>query len=84
MEPVTMAEYSKLEAGKEPEAPPEFEVLPVEGKEYSCKKRCELGDGKREVFSIRFDPGRGTHRHHQHPLASSRGQGCIQERAPVS
>jgi len=51
-----MAEYSKMEAGKEGEMASIFEVIPVEGKEYSCKKRCELGDGKREIFSIRFDP----------------------------
>ena len=51
-----MTENSKLEATKEGEAPVEFEVIPVEGKEYSCKKRCELGDSKREIYSIRFDP----------------------------
>ena len=70
MEPVTMTEHSKLEAGKDAEAIPEFEVLPVEGKEYSCKKRCELGDGKREIYSIRFDP-------HDKHIAAGCGDGTI-------
>ncbi len=51
-----MTEYSKLEAAKDGEVPPEFNIVPVEGKDYECKKRCDLGDGKREIFSIRFDP----------------------------
>ena len=55
MEPLTMTEFSKMEAKKEGEEAPEYEVFPVEGKEYTCSKKCELGDGKREIFSIRFD-----------------------------
>lgn len=66
---MTIAEHSKLEAKTE-EAPAEFEVIPVEGKEYTCKKRCELGDSKREVFSIRFDP-------HDKHIAAGCGDGTI-------
>jgi WD40 repeat protein len=69
-EPVTMNEFAKLEAGKEPDVQGDFNVSVVEGQQYSCKKRCELGDGKREIFSVRFDP-------HDKHIAAGCGDGSI-------
>lgn len=69
-EPVTMTEHSKLEANSTSEAPLEFKVETIEGQQYSCEKRCDLGDGKREIFSIRFDP-------HDKHIAAGCGDGTI-------
>jgi WD40 repeat protein len=55
-EQLTMTELAKMEASKQTESLGDFNVHVEEGQQYSCKKRCELGDGKREIFSIRFDP----------------------------
>ncbi len=65
-----MADYSKFEAAAQGEAPVEFDVHEVAGKEYTCTKRCEMGDGKREIFSIRFDP-------HDKHIAAGCGDGTI-------
>jgi WD40 repeat protein len=34
----------------------DFDIYPVEGREYSSKHVGTLGDGQHEIFSIRFDP----------------------------